>query len=147
VITIHDELPTGTYSPLYESEFYRLLPRKRQLYEENRTLRYGLRILLWSRYSRRWYERVINEETLDETLAYYFFMGLVRIYPTEENKEEIREDVTKSGLGYKTLMYRRQQEMEWERKKNTGNDGNGWRYWLNFRRKEIDRLKIKKKQL
>lgn len=113
-------------------------------YEENRVLHEGLRYLIWSRFSKRWYERVVDKATLEDNIGYYSQAGMLWIYPTEENKETIREDVKKSGLTYKELMTRRQAEIDIERHKKWGNKGDGYRYWQKYRRELINKLKSKK---
>jgi len=142
---IHRKLPEGSYKPKYEAEFYRLLPRKRQLYENNRELRKGLRYLIWSRYSRCWWERVLSDTDTEENIRYYLSMGWLVIWPTEEQKQDIRDEVEREQLGYWTLNYRRQTEMDHERHKMGKKVGNGDKYWLKYRQEQINKLKKKKK--
>lgn len=111
---IHSEIPKGAYKARWEAEFYRLKPRKRVAYDANKELRMGLRYLIWSRYSRRWYERTINEGTDPKQLGIVVTRGLVWIWPTEENKSDIRADVVKHGGKYEALMIKRQLEIDHE---------------------------------
>ena len=94
----HKERDDGAFKVRYESEVYRLLPRKQMLYEANRELRFGFRYLLWSRYARGYYERVIDDRTAPENLKYYIDKGWMWWFLTDLNKEEIREDVERSQL-------------------------------------------------
>ena len=136
ISAFHDKLPEGCWKAIYEAEFYRLKKRKKVLYEENRELKHGLRHLIWSRYARIWYERTIDEHTLDENIYWYHKCGWLCIYPTEENKEDIREDVEKSGMGYWPLMRKRQLEIDHERHLQFGEKGNGFEYKKMWFRKE-----------
>ena len=137
---IHHKLPEGCAKALFESEFYRLRYRKKMLYEDNREFREGLRYLIWSRYGRCWWERTLGtyNET-EEDISYFLSYGWLWLYPTEEQKEEIREDVEKNGIGYYPLMKRRQAEMNWERHNATRNDGNGWLYRMDKYKREKQR--------
>jgi hypothetical protein len=100
----HKNLPRGAVKCRYESEMYRLKYRKKMLYEDNRELFIGLRYLLWSRYSRMYYERVIDNETLPENLAWYIRAGWLFIWPTSDNKDLIREDTNKANLGWRQIL-------------------------------------------
>ena len=143
---IHKKLPTtGCWKVRYVSEMYRLLPRKRQLYRDNRELRYGMRYLIWSRFSRTYYERTLSLTETEENIEYYIAMQWVWLWPTEEQQEEIREEVEKAGIGYFKLRYRQQNEMEWEDLKDRRNTGNGYRWRLKHTRSQIDNLKQRKK--
>jgi len=142
----HDTLPpNGCWKAKYPSEFYRLLPRKRQMYRDNREYRHGIRYLIWSSYARCWYERHLSQADTEENIEYYVHRGMVWLWPDEEHQQEIREEVERSGLTYWKLRWRQHNEMLWEEHKEKANDGNGYRYWLDYRRAQIDKLKIKKK--
>lgn len=143
--TFHSTLPSGAWRARYEAEFYRLKKRKRQLYEGNREFK-PIRYLIFSRYSRIYYERTLSDADTEENIAYYLSQGLLFIYPTDEDKQEIREDVEKEELGYWPLNERRQAEMDWDRQRQTRNDGNGFLYRLNKKRDTINRLKVKYKK-
>ena len=108
----------------------------------------GLRYLIWSRYARVYYERILNplQET-EENIIYYVKQGLLHLWPNEDNKEEIREDTKNENLGYWKLMYRRQTEIDFDRQKRGDLTGNGDQFWRKFRRGEIDNLKTKYKKL
>ena len=84
----------------YEAEFYRLKHRKKVAYSGNIELRIGLRYLIWSRYARCYYERRVDDLTSPENIEYYGKRGWLYLWPDEENKEEIREDVKKHKMGY-----------------------------------------------
>ena len=75
----------------------------------------------------------------EEDISYFLSYGWLWLYPTEEQKEEIREDVEKNGIGYYPLMRRRQAEMNWERHNATRNDGNGWLYRMDKYKREKQR--------
>jgi len=145
ISVFHDKLPDGCWKARYEAEFYRLLPRKRQAYEGNREFK-SIRYLIFSKYSRKFYERTLSDADTEENIAYYLLQGLLYIYPTDEDKEEIREDVEKEKLGYWLLNKRRQAEMDWDRQRGLRNDGNGFQYRLNKKRETINKLKVKKKK-
>jgi hypothetical protein len=139
---IHNTLPEGAWRARDESEFYQLLPRKKNLYEENRELREGLRYLIWSRYARRYYERILDKQaTTEEDISYYLQRNWLFIYPTEENKNWIREEVEKHKLGYWKLMRRRQGEMDWERHNQKRNDGNGYAYRMEKYKQEKNKYR------
>jgi len=142
---LHKTLPDGAYKCRWEAEFYVLKKHKRMAYEANRTLHEGLRYLIWSNFSRCWYERVIDTQTLEDNIGYYAKAGLLWIWPTEESKETIRADVKKAGLSYTQLMTRRQNEIDIERHKHHGHKQNAWQYWQAHRRKIINSLKSKKR--
>lgn len=125
---IHRTLPDGAYKARYEAEFYVLRERKKVMYEDNRTLHVGLRYLIWSSYSRRFYVRTVKEHDDGEDYRYYVGAGYLWIYPTEENKDAIREDVERHGLGYYALQEKRQTEVDHERHIKYGNKGDGWQY-------------------
>ena len=144
-MVIHRKLPEGAWKARTESEFYRLKHRKRVLYEDNRELKEGLRYLIWSRYARAFYERLLDPRaTTEDDISYYQLHGLLFLYPTEENKEEIREDVAQSQLGYWLLMERRQAEMNYERKMKERNNGDGYQYQVQLYKRIKDKYKIKK---
>ena len=124
---------------------YRLLPRKKNLYKDNREYREGIRYLIWSFYSRKYYERYLSPAEPEENIVYFVNRGILFLYPDEQHKQEIREEVEKSGLSYYKLRWRQHNEWLWEEKKSEKNDGNGYNYWLQYRRSQIDKLKIKKK--
>lgn len=84
-------------------------------------LRHGLRYLIYSRYSKRYYERVLDTETLPENIEYYFKQGVLYLWPDEETKQEIREDVEKHKMGYYPLQEKRQTELNHQRHLLYGN--------------------------
>ena len=137
---IHHKLPEGAVRARYESEFYRLRHRKKMLYEDNREFRPELRYLIWSRYGRCWWERTLGtyNET-EEDISYFLSYGWLFLYPTDEQKEEIREDVEKNGIGYYPLMARRQAEMNWERHNQIRNTGNGYQWRMDKYKREKQR--------
>jgi len=144
---IHDKLPDGAWKARYEAEFYRLLPRKRQMYDGNYEVKEGLRYLIWSHYARKYYERTLNPlQDTEENIQYYVKQGVMYIWPTEDNKQEIREDVEREKLSYWKLMYRRNMELEFDRNKNNKHTGNGDKFWAKYRREQIDNLKVKYKK-
>jgi hypothetical protein len=118
---VHKKLPVGAVKAKYEAEFYRLKERKKVLYEQNKELHIGLRYLIWSRYARCYYERVVNEETDADKITYYLKRGFLYLYPTEQNKEDIRDDVKKHKMGYYPLMEKRQTELNHQRHLLFGN--------------------------
>jgi len=120
--------PEDAFKCKYEAELYRLKPRKRIAYEKNIELRLGLRYVLWSRYSRRFYIRQIQDQTSPDTLAYYIALGWLWLWPTEENKDEIRTDVKKSKRSYYDLMKLRQTELDQERHALMGHRQNAFQY-------------------
>lgn len=124
---IHRKLPEGAWRARYEAEFYKLKPRKKVAYENNKELRVGLRHLIWSKYAHCFYERRITDGTLPENITYYTKAKLLYLWPDEENKKEIREDVEKHKMGYWTLMQKRQLEMEHERHLVVGNKGEAYK--------------------
>lgn len=124
---IHKTIPKGAVKVKYEAEFYQLKERKKVMYQNNRQLRVGLRYLIWSRYSRCWFERSVREYDDEEDYRYYVNLGWLWLYPTEENKEEIRADVAKSKMGYYALMKKRQIEADHERHLLHGNKGDGYK--------------------
>jgi len=137
--------PHGSFKPQWRSELYELLPRKKRMYPENRRLRVGYRILLWSRYARVFYERTIDEHAYDENLHYYLKRGILFLWPDEETIEKIREEMLHADLSYRELMWRRQNEMDyWDRCKSKPT-GNGDKFWLNKHKEEYQKyLKSKK---
>jgi len=133
---IHKELPDGAYKAKFESEFYELKERKKVMYDSNKQLRTGLRYLIWSKYARVWYEREIDEHTLPDNIAYYFDAGWLWLWPTEENKGAIRDDVQKSKMGYQKLMEKRQLEIDHEHHLLYGNKADGYQFKnMDYRRK------------
>ena len=120
--------PEGSYRAIYESELYRLKHRKRIAYEKNIELRLGMRYLVWSRFSRRYYIRHIDDRTTPDTLAYYLALGWIFLYPEEQTKNEIREDVKKSKRSYYELMKLRQTELDQERHALMGHKQNAFQY-------------------
>ena len=142
---IHRRLPdSGVWKAKFEAEFYRLLPRKRQMYEGNYEMKAGLRYLIFSRYARVYYERRLNplQET-EENIIYYVKHGLLYLWPNEEDQEEIRLDTQNEKLSYWKLMYRRQTELDFDRREKMGRTGDGDQWWHKHRREEINKLKIK----
>jgi len=124
----HKTLPEGSFKAKYESQFYRLKKGKKMLYESNREFKEGMRYLIWSRYSRQWYERrLLTGSTTEEDIAYYLNRQMLWLYPEEEHKQEIRDEVEKAKLPYWELMKRRQGEMDWDRIQRERNDGNGFK--------------------
>jgi len=147
MFTFHYKLPEGSKKAVYEAEFYQLKARKRVLYEDNREFRTGLRYLIWSQYARVFYERVLDHKsTTEEDISYYLLKGILYVYPTEQNREDILKDIKSSQLGYYTLMKRRTAEMDYERKVNERNDGNGYQHKLHVYKHIKDKYKIKKKK-
>ena len=105
----------------------------------------GYRILLWSRYARVFYERTIDENTLDENLHYYLKQGILYLWPKEETIEQIRKEMADADLSYRELMWRRNAEWEYYEKHNSRPTGNGDRYWANYFKTEYQKyLKNKK---
>jgi len=144
---IHKTLPDGAWKAKYESEFYRLIGRKRQMYTGNYEMKYNLRYLVFSKYARVFYERILDEEKEpEENIRYYIQCGILWMYPTGEQQEEIREDCKKENLGYWKLMFRRQQELDWDRQRRGKPTGNGDKYWAKYRREQIEKLKMKYKR-
>ena len=136
---VHKKLPDGAFKAKYESEFHILKQRKKVLYEQNKELHIGLRYLIWSRYARCYYERVINEETDADNITYYLKRGFLYLYPTEQNKEDIREDVKKHKMGYYPLMEKRQMELDHERHLRFGNKQDAYKTKDKmFRKKRYD---------
>lgn len=141
---IHRAVPDGAYKARYESEFYRLLPRKRQMYDGNYEVKTGMRYLIWSRYARVYYERHMDpSRETEENIQYFVQQGMLHIWPTEEDKEEIKADVANEKLNYWRLMYRRQTELDFDRQKRGRPTGNGDQWLRKYRREQIDKLKIK----
>ena len=81
---IHTRLPKGAFRPRWEVEWHKLLPIKKRAYPPNLELRWGYRHLVWSRYAQVFYERVIDEHTLDENLLYYSQAGWLYLWPDED---------------------------------------------------------------
>lgn len=130
----------GCWKMRYEAEVYRLKTRKKVLYTENREIHAGLRMLLWSRYAGVWYIRHLNKETLEENIYYYQSYGWLWVYPTDENKQAIREDVKKNKMGYWPLMEKRQAEMDHQRHIQDANRGDGYKYKeMMFRKKRYNK--------
>ena len=125
----HKSLPEGSFKCRWEAEWLRLLPRKKRAYPQNVELRLNYRHLLWSKYARVFYERVIEEKTLDENLRYYRKTGILYLYPTGGTIEEIREEMAKEGLTYLELMFRREQERLWWEANQRKPTGNGDEFW------------------
>jgi len=145
ISTFHDKLPSGSFKCMWSSEFYMLLPRKKRMYIQNRILRPDLRHLLFSRYARVFYERIIDETTLEDNLLYYLKQGILYMWPDEDTIEEIREEMTKEDLSYRELMWRRNAEIEYEVRLKGKPTGNGDRYFENYFRTEYQKyLKTKK---
>jgi hypothetical protein len=144
-VIIHKKLPEeGCWRMRHEVEMYRLLPRKKLMYEFNRTFKQGIRYLIYSRYARVWYQRELDSEaTTEEDISYFMEVKLLWLFPTEEYKEEIREDVEKAGIGYFQLMARRQAEMDWERLSQEKNDGNGFHWRMKVLKEEKNKYRKK----
>ena len=104
------------------------------MYDSNKELFIGLRYLIWSKYAKCWYERVIDTETLPENIAYYAKAGVLWLWPTDENKEDIKADVEKHKMGYYKLMEKRQLEIDHEHHLLYGNKGDGYKYKNNWYR-------------
>ena len=141
---VHNHLPDGAFRCLWRAEVYALLPRKKRMYPENRTLRIGYRHLLWSRYARCFYERVIDEDTLDENLHYYISMRWVYLWPDEEMIDIIREEMNKDNLTYREIMWRRQNEWDYFDRHKARPTGNGDLFWEKYHREEYQKY-LKKK--
>lgn len=141
---LYKKLPQGAYKAMVEAEAYVLKSRKRFMYESNRNLHMGLRYLVWSRYAKGFWERTVTEITDPVDIGYYLLRGWIWWWPTEENKDTIKSDVHKSGLGYRDLMTRRQAEIDKERNELYGNRGNGWQYYKKHFQEIRDKYKIKK---
>lgn len=139
----HKTLPEdGCWRAVYESEFYRLRYRKKMLYEDNREFKEGLRYLIWSSYGRRWYERrLLTGITTEEDISYYVGRKMLWIYPEEDHREEIREEVEKAKLPYWELMKIRQAEMDFERHSQLRNDGDGFKYKMMVYKRDKQRHK------
>ena len=114
------------------------------MYPDNRILRPNYRHLLWSRYARVWYERVIDDSTLEDNMLYYKRDGILLLWPTEDTLEEIREEFKAEGISYRELMWRRQNEIEWFDRNNARDTGNGTKYHLQFKKDQINKLKKRK---
>ena len=133
---IHKTLPEGALKVKKEAQFYRLKKRKKVMYESNKELHVGMRYLIWSRFARVWYERVVDEGTLEDNINWYTMCGWLWLYPTETNKNEIREDVEKHKIGYWALMEKRQTEIDHENHLRYANKGDGFRYKdMDYRRR------------
>ena len=143
---LHKTLPDkGCWLVKYESEMYRLLPKKKMLYISNRELREGIRYLIRSRYSKGWYERLLNaEQTTEDDIRYYVERGMIWLWPGGEDQEVIREEVTKSGLSYWRLQEKRMNEINWERHPIEGNRGDGYQLKASTYQAIKDKFKIKK---
>ena len=114
------------------------------MYPENRQLREGMRYLVWSRYAKVFYERVIDEHTLDENLFYYLERGWVYLWPDEEMVEVIREEIENEKIGYRELMWRRQCEWDYYDRHNGPPTGDGDKFWTNYYKEEFHKY-LKKK--
>ena len=115
------------------------------MYIDNRILRPSYRHLLWSRYARVFYERRIDESTLEDNLLYYLKQGILYMWPDEDTLEEIREEMRKAELSYTELMWRRNAEMEYEVRLKMKPTGNGDQYFENYFKTEYQKyLKNKK---
>lgn len=121
----YKKLPPGAFKCLYEAEMYLLKPRKKVMYEENREPFVGLRYLIYSFYSRVYFERVVDSEQVEENVEHWVGRGLIWLWPTERNKDTIREQVEKAKKGYYPLMRLRQAEIDHQRHILTGNKGDG----------------------
>ena len=143
---LHKTLPTSAcWLVKYESEMYRLLPRKRFLYIDNRELREGIRYLIRSRYSKGWYERVLNsQQTTEDDIRYYVERGMIWLWPLGEHQEEIRNEVNQGGLSYRQLQIKRMNEINWERHPIEGNRGDGYQLKASTYQAIKDKFKIKK---
>ena len=62
--------------------------------------------------------------------------GWMWLWPTEENKEIIREDVKKGKMKYWDLMRKRQLEIDHEHHLLYGNRGDGFQFKKMFYRRE-----------
>jgi hypothetical protein len=136
---VHKKLPEGSFRPKWRSELYELLPRKKRMYPENRKLRVGYRYLLYSKYAKVFYERVIDEHTLDENLHYYLTYGILFLWPTEETIGQIREEMEQAQLSYRELMWRRQAEWNYFERNNSRPTGNGDQFWKKFYKDEYQK--------
>ena len=123
---VHKRLPEGTVKVRYEAQFYRLKPRKKVAYSANIELHIGLRYLIWSRYARCFYERVVDDNTLPENISYYTKPGILFLWPTEENRQEIKEDVAKHKTSYWQMIEKRQLEVDHERHLLYANKGDAY---------------------
>ena len=142
---IHKTRPSGSFKPQWDSEIYTLRPRKKRAYPDNRILRLGYRHLLWSRYARVFYERIIDGSTLEDSLLYYRKQGILFLWPDALTIEEIRKEVEDSGFTYQELMWRRQNEMDWWDRHKSRPTGNGDKFWENYHRTELEKYLKKKK--
>ena len=135
----HKTLPKGAFKCRWEVELYKLKYRKKRAYPENIELREGYRHLLWSRYARVYYERVIDESTLDVNLTYYMKKGILFLYPTGETIESIREEMDKESLTYLELMWRRQNEWDWFRRNKSRPTGDGDKFWEKYHKDQFQK--------
>jgi len=141
---IHSRLPKGAFRPRWDIEYYKLKARKKRAYPDNIELREGYRHLVWSRYAKRFYERVINDHTFNENLAYYLQAGWLYLWPSQETLEEIRQEMQSQDLTYRELMWRRYNEYQYFIRHNGAPTGNGDLFWQRKHRENFQEY-LKKK--
>lgn len=124
-------LPEGAFKVRVWTEAWRLLPRKKKFIEGNIEPRFGVEYYIYSKFAGMYYSRIIRPENDFDNLNHFITQGKIHFLLNEDQKEEIRKEVSDSGLNYYNLMlFRKYQYMLHEHEKK-GDKTYGYKHTRN----------------